>query len=417
MDRSPVALGSLYFYISPLVVLGFLIAISFIRNFHQDRWKAFNMALLFFSICYLYAIDFLTLSGYSTSFPYLVLTNIPFGLLVNPLIYLVLVYAIGRKVGVVAYSLHLIPATIAFINFLPFLLMPSQAKLALMEQLGIAGVFIGNVETLWIPGQWLIPLRLLMLCFYFFLLLRLIYKNRTLLSLFSPTKELVYAFTAYLGVKILIVLYLLFFTSGQGVPVLIMVAKLRILLSLALMIYFFLRPEILFSNYWSRKLVNDPYLPEEKTQDSDSYTPNQTQNKQLIDIQPDSLEKFDELSVQEKKRWILVQEYLRDKKPHLQQDFSIKKIEAELNISSKLVSKIIKFLYDANFNQYINQLRIEYALMQLDLNPVWRSYTIEALAYNVGFNSPNSFYGYFKGHTGKTPREYIMDLELCDRLN
>ncbi|MFC3414090.1 helix-turn-helix domain-containing protein [Algoriphagus hitonicola] len=125
--------------------------------------------------------------------------------------------------------------------------------------------------------------------------------------------------------------------------------------------------------------------------------------KQVFSIGYSSLETNSDLSSQEKKRLIIISGYLEETRPYLDQKFSAKKIEEDLNISSKNIGNIIKKNFKMNFNQYVNKLRIEYALSQLESYPKWRAYTIEALANNVGFNSANSFYAYFKEYTGMTP--------------
>ena len=56
-----------------------------------------------------------------------------------------------------------------------------------------------------------------------------------------------------------------------------------------------------------------------------------------------------------------------------------------------------------NFNGYINELRINYAIELMKKHP---NYTIRAIADEAGFNSTPILYNLFKKKTGMTPYEF-----------
>ncbi|MCS5491192.1 helix-turn-helix domain-containing protein [Algoriphagus limi] len=127
---------------------------------------------------------------------------------------------------------------------------------------------------------------------------------------------------------------------------------------------------------------------------------------------PELFKNFNSLTQSEKLKWISICTYLEYEQPYLIQDFTVKKMENELNIPSRTIAGLVKKLLEMNFNAFINHLRIEFVIRKLYKEVIWRSYTVESLAYSAGYNSPNSFYNYFKEYTGTTPREFISELGI-----
>ena len=58
-----------------------------------------------------------------------------------------------------------------------------------------------------------------------------------------------------------------------------------------------------------------------------------------------------------------------------------------------------------NFNQLLNEKRIEVALRNLE-NSKWEHLTLEGVALEVGFKSRTTFNKAFKTKTGCTPSKY-----------
>ena len=87
--------------------------------------------------------------------------------------------------------------------------------------------------------------------------------------------------------------------------------------------------------------------------------------------------------------------------PELSVDLISKKIKS----NTKYVSRAIKEKTGMNFNTYINTHRIEEAKKILQ-DPVQRSWSLDAVARQCGFNNPTTFYITFKKYTGLTPATY-----------
>lgn len=76
-----------------------------------------------------------------------------------------------------------------------------------------------------------------------------------------------------------------------------------------------------------------------------------------------------------------------------------------MNIQSKFISQVINELYNQNFCEYINAIRIDEAKSILRDNNFAHK-TILEVCYEVGFNSKSTFNAVFKKQTGRTPSKY-----------
>lgn len=76
-----------------------------------------------------------------------------------------------------------------------------------------------------------------------------------------------------------------------------------------------------------------------------------------------------------------------------------------LDLTPHKVSTVINTLTDKSFNSYINNIRIQKAIIYLN-DEKYHHYTIDAIAKEVGFNSKTVFYREFRKATSFTPLRY-----------
>ncbi len=81
---------------------------------------------------------------------------------------------------------------------------------------------------------------------------------------------------------------------------------------------------------------------------------------------------------------------------------SIDSLAKQLNTNRTYLSEIINEVYDSNFNQFINAMRVIEARKML-IDPEFEICTIEAIAGEVGFSSKSVFHKSFKQFTGISP--------------
>ncbi|GAA0719119.1 hypothetical protein GCM10009430_17820 [Aquimarina litoralis] len=91
--------------------------------------------------------------------------------------------------------------------------------------------------------------------------------------------------------------------------------------------------------------------------------------------------------------------------------YTLNSLAKELNTNSAYLSKIINVYKHINFANYLNNLRIDFAVDQLSTNKALRSYTIQAIAEEVGFKNAQSFSSAFHKKTGIYPSYFIKHIK------
>ena len=86
-------------------------------------------------------------------------------------------------------------------------------------------------------------------------------------------------------------------------------------------------------------------------------------------------------------------------------NLSLQDLSQELNISSHQLSQFLNNNLNKNFTSFVNEFRINEACKIITSND---KFTLEAVGYDVGFNSKSTFFSAFKKHTGTTPLNYQL---------
>ncbi|WP_044400829.1 helix-turn-helix transcriptional regulator [Lacinutrix sp. Hel_I_90] len=112
---------------------------------------------------------------------------------------------------------------------------------------------------------------------------------------------------------------------------------------------------------------------------------------------------------QAEKILIKVKEF-EDKKYYLNQDCTMHNMAKRLKTNTSYLSQVINKHLDKTFSAYINELRINYVILELKNNKRLRSYSVQAISQEIGYKSTYSFSKYFKEATGLTPSVYIKKI-------
>ncbi|MBN9283325.1 MULTISPECIES: helix-turn-helix domain-containing protein [Flavobacterium] len=104
-------------------------------------------------------------------------------------------------------------------------------------------------------------------------------------------------------------------------------------------------------------------------------------------------------------------EKLQEKKYFLRQDCTLHNVAKKLKTNTAYLSKIVNNELGKSFSTYINELRINYVILELKNNSKLRAYSVNSIADEIGYKSSDSFTKYFKAATGITPSVYIKKIE------
>jgi len=109
---------------------------------------------------------------------------------------------------------------------------------------------------------------------------------------------------------------------------------------------------------------------------------------------------------QNKKIFNEISTHLKEKKSFLQYGLKLSDISAHLGYSIHDISRAINSEGKVHFSDYVNGLRINYAVKLLMSDKFPNLYTIETIALESGFKNRSSFYNAFKRIHDCTPGEY-----------
>ena len=102
---------------------------------------------------------------------------------------------------------------------------------------------------------------------------------------------------------------------------------------------------------------------------------------------------------------------LEEQQYFLRQDCTLHNMAKRLKTNTSYLSKIVNKHLDKTFSNYINELRVNYAIIELKQNKQLRAYSTKAIAQELGYKKANSFSKYFKQATGITPAVYIKNIK------
>jgi AraC-like DNA-binding protein len=76
---------------------------------------------------------------------------------------------------------------------------------------------------------------------------------------------------------------------------------------------------------------------------------------------------------------------------YLLSNLKLNNLAKQFETNSSYLSKTINHYKGKNFSQYLNDLRIDFAIKKLKEDKKFRKYTIKAISEDVGFSNSESF--------------------------
>ena len=107
--------------------------------------------------------------------------------------------------------------------------------------------------------------------------------------------------------------------------------------------------------------------------------------------------------------WEKINQIIVTEKLYNNPEYRLNDLAEKVECSLHHVSQVINEKQGTSYSEYINSFRIKEA-QRLLASPEFDTYTILAIAYEVGFNSKTAFYNAFKKQTGLTPSQFKKSL-------
>ncbi|AWA29423.1 hypothetical protein HYN48_04600 [Flavobacterium magnum] len=131
-------------------------------------------------------------------------------------------------------------------------------------------------------------------------------------------------------------------------------------------------------------------------------TPEQTADKEAIKVivEEDVIEKIAKgLAKMERKHDFL--------KP----DFKLGYVAKKINTNTSYLSNYFNNHKKQTFSEYTQELRMNYVLKKIKEDAIFRKYTLQAIAEEIGYKEAATFVRIFKKHTGISPSFFIEETE------
>jgi len=133
-------------------------------------------------------------------------------------------------------------------------------------------------------------------------------------------------------------------------------------------------------------------------QDNDNQDINESENKSISINKSEFTEEFH-------LKYLKLVTFLEETKIYKDKEINLFRIAELVQLSYRDVSKSINTIANKNFNQFLNEFRVQEA-MRLIKEDSSQKYNLSWIAEEVGFNSRSTFFSVFKSIVGMTPNEF-----------
>ncbi len=105
-----------------------------------------------------------------------------------------------------------------------------------------------------------------------------------------------------------------------------------------------------------------------------------------------------------------IQEYVINERAFKNPRLTLQDLASQLATNPRIISQSINQGFKMNFNDYVNEARLEALKAKLDQGEHLK-FTLLSLAMDCGFNSKSTFNRVFKSRLGMTPNDYLKTID------
>lgn len=368
--------------------------------YNENAIKTFANYLLasYFIFCIsCLSVYVLIIYGFIIDVPYLYKITAPINFLLPPIVYLyVRVMLFNKQKLNFLDFLHLIPFLLAFINYLPFYLLPISNKKDIIQELLKDINTSYKIQVGYISEYIVNIFRILQNLIY------LIFQWKLIITFNKQNKNIEVEKQINNVIK-----WLRIFTSLSTISLFAF-----ILLAFTALVFkdiyadgfIFHLPDYIFASCFfiiSTYLLTHPSifagLPFIKYKQTPST---------LILNQTDYIPYIEQDYSTE---IAIILDYFETKKPYLKKGLNISQLAVEVSIPTRLISFIINQHFEMRFNEFINKYRVSYIKEKIN-EKYLDSFTLNSLASEAGFSNLTTFIAAFKKIENCTPSEYLLKI-------
>ncbi|MDF2551627.1 MAG: hypothetical protein K0R77_902 [Chryseobacterium sp.] len=148
---------------------------------------------------------------------------------------------------------------------------------------------------------------------------------------------------------------------------------------------------------------------------ANNHSENKVENSENITSGDNLKDRTNRVIAEDVAETILKELNLFETKEHfLKKGITLTTLAKRIKTNSNYLSEIINTHKEKNFNVYLNDLRIDYAISRLAKDKKFRSYKIPFIAEELGYNNEQAFTLAFKKRTGTPLSIYLKEIEKVE---
>ena len=357
----------------------FVALIFFVRNFKVSLTHKLISFILFLLLFRTFSVH-LYLSREIVNFPHYILASHIVSRLGLPILFLMLIFEVYQRNFKWYDSLHFIPFVLFVVNYAELLAKTATEKVEIINKMYINGHNILWSEGSFLTSNMVFLIRIIPLFIYVVAMIFILFWHKKSKLLSTSLKDFFTALIIYMVINLVALVFSDIFHLFDKNSI-IEINIISFVSTLFMLIYFFFIPNFIYHPYFYLQNQNHEVMVRNKAPKTTSFK---------------HVEK--------------IEQYFNLHKSFLNPDYTITQLEKEIKIPARQISKAIKLVRNQNFNQFLNEYRINYLLKEVSVEKAI-STNYGDLAYQVGFNSMNNFYAHFKNYVGCTPKIYYDNLK------
>ena len=367
-------------FTASLFVLNIFVAFIFsVRNYKVSLTHKLITTVLLLFLLRTFSIH-LFLSKEIVHFPHFLLLSYLVTRISIPILFLMIVFEKYQRKFKWYDSIHFVPAVLFLANYWDLYSKSAPEKLEI-----IAKIYENGYNFIWMNGSFLsnnaiVFLRLAPFVFYVIAALVLIFGRKKTVKLSTGLQGFLKMLLVYILLNIIAIIATKVFNE-TNINSVYDTNIIAFLTSFFILLSFFFIPNFIYHSSLIKQATNTVPSPKKVSYKSNSYN-----------------------YIEQAEQYLILH------KSFLNPEFTITQLENEIKVPARQISKAIKLIRQQNFNQFLNEFRINYLLEQVPLDTAINT-NFQDLAYQIGFNSANNFYAHFKSKVGCTPKIYFENIK------